>query len=542
MTKQEPISVDVLIVGGGSAALSLAIHLKNVASKENLNPTVAILEKAEAIGGHSVSGAVLNPIALNELIPNHKDLNSPLDIGVSKERFYFLSESKSLRIPVPPSLKNKGNYVISVSKFNKWLSEIAIQKGVDIFTGFSAIETLYDGDKVVGVKTCDMGLDKHSKPKSNFEPGIELKAKVTVFAEGPRGSLFQEVCQKLDLRKGKSPDTYSEGVKEIIHVNEDRFIPGTIIHTLGYPLKKSVGGTFLYAISKQDLVVGLVGYLNTTDPLFDPHRYLQQLKAHPFIYKMIKGGEVVSYAARCIPSGGYNSMPRLFADGMLVIGDSAGMVDDKKLKGIHLGMKAGILASETIVECLKKNDFSKQLEKYQDKVNNSYIRDELFEVRNFHHSLTPNIISSIPSLLFQKLKSGKNVKKDYKTTLPVLDVWGNKKEKEINSLPKPDGKLFLDKLSSVYLTKTKHDENSPNHLKVHNTKICSDSCYETFNSPCHFFCPANVYEMVEESGKHNLQVNYTNCIHCKACDIKCPHNNISWVPPEGGGGPGYTDT
>ena len=541
MAEQESINVDVLIVGCGSAALSLGIHLKNLASKENLNPTIAILEKAESVGGHSVSGAVLNPIALNELIPNHKELNSPVTTSVSKEQFHFLSKSKNLRLPVPPSLKNKGNYVISVSKFNRWLSEIAIQKGADIFTGFSAVETLYDSDRVIGVKTSDMGLDKHSKPKTNFEQGIELKAKVTVFAEGPRGSLFSKVCEKLNLRSGKAPDTYSEGVKEIIQVNEDRFIPGTIIHTLGYPLKKSVGGTFLYAISKRELVIGLVGYLNTIDPLFDPHRYLQQLKVHPFIHKMIKGGEVVSYAARCIPSGGYNSMPRLFADGMLVIGDSAGMVDDQKLKGIHLGMKSGILAAETILDCIKENDFSKKsLGKFEDRVSKSYIKNELYKVRNFHHSLSPSIIRSIPSLLFQKTKS--NIRADYKTTLPVLDVWGEEREKEINSLPKPDGKLFLDKLSSVYLTKTKHDEDSPNHLKVHDTKICSDSCYETFNSPCHFFCPANVYEMIPQEGKHQLQVNFTNCIHCKACDIKCPHNNISWTAPEGGGGPGYTDT
>ncbi len=545
MSDSQTIEVDVLIVGGGSAALSCAIHIKNLCAKKNLDSNVAILEKASMVGGHSVSGAVLNPVALEELIPDHQKLSSPTNVSVQKEKFYFLSKETSIRLPVPPPLKNKGNCIISVSKFNRWLSDVATKLGVEIFTGFAATKVLYASGKIVGVRTGDMGLDKNSKPKPNFEPGVNIKAKVVVFAEGARGSLFRQVCQKLNLRKGKAPDTYSEGVKEIIRVDEKRFIPGTVIHTLGYPLKESVGGTFVYTISEQEIVVGLVGYLNTVDPLFDPHRYLQIFKKHPLVYNMIKGGEVISYAARCIPSGGFHSMPRLYDNSMVVIGDSAGMVDDQKLKGIHLGMKSAILAAETIVDCLKDNDFSKDaLSSYEDKVNSSYIKDELCKVKHFHHALKPGMVSSVSSLFFHQITGGffKKIKKDYQTTMPVLDIWGSNKEDEINDSIKPDGKLFLDKLSGVYLTKTKHDEDSPNHLKVHDRKICSDQCYETFNSPCHFFCPANVYEMVEESGKHQLQVNYTNCIHCKACDIKCPHDNILWTAPEGGGGPGYTDT
>ena len=528
-TSRETLDVDVLIIGCGSSALSCAIHLKKLSKKFNINPSVSMIEKSQEIGAHSVSGAILNPIALNELLPDYKNLNPPTFVPVSDEKFYFLSKKSAFRLPTPPSLKNKGFFIISVSKFNRWLGQIASDLEVDIFTGFSATDAIFK-ERKVEIHTGDMGLDKHQNPKPNFQRGYSINAKIVVFAEGPRGSLFQKVSKKLNLRAGKPPDTYSLGVKEIIKVNDRRFVPGAVIHTMGFPLKKSVGGTFIYAISETEIIVGLVGYLNTLDPQFDVQLSLQQLKTHPKIYSLIKGGEVISYASRCIPSGGYYSMPKLYHDSMLVIGDSASMVDDRKLKGIHLGMKSGMLAAETIVDHFTK---SEPLKTYEQKVYSSYIRSDLKKSKDFHQLLDPSLFVSAKNLIFKKTNKNE-IKEDYSTTLPLSKIKNYQKEE----LPLPDGKLFLDKLGGVYLTKTIHDENSPNHLQIHDNKVCSQKCVDTYNSPCTFFCPASVYEMVDK----NLQINFTNCIHCKACDIKCPFDNITWNTPEGGTGPGYTDT
>ena len=566
--KRESMDADVVIVGGGVAGLSMAIHLQNLISKynqkndQNLEPTVLVLEKGAQIGAHSFSGAVLNPCALEELLEPQQipeALSACLATQVKKEAVYYLGDSYKIRFPfVPPPLKNKGHHIISLSLLNKWLGQKAEELGVHILPGFAATEVLYENDKIVGVRTGDRGRDKKGVQKSNFEMGMDLKAKVTIFAEGPRGSLFRKLASHLQLRKEKAPDTYSEGVKEIIQMPKGSTPQGQVIHTLGYPLKESVGGTFIYTLKDDRIVIGLVEYLATQNPLLDPHRELQKLKKHPFVYQMIKGGEVVEYGGRVIPAGGWNCMPQLYHDGMMVIGDSAGMVDDQKLKGIHLAMKSGILAAQTALESLINNDFSKKaLKLYEDLVMKSYIKEELYKVRNFHHTLNKGLFVSAPLLLLQQLTKGHTlfkslVKKDFQTTAPILDIWGVEREKHIeNQLPAPDGKLFFDKLSSVYLTKTEHEEDSPNHLLLQDGKICQDVCYEKFRSPCHFFCPANVYEMVpdemiDHSGnkmvKKKLKINYTNCIHCKTCDIKCPFDNILWTPPEGGGGPNYQNT
>ena len=566
---RDTMDVDVLIVGGGSAGLSAALHLQNQITKYNEEiasgarqgepipeQMITVLEKASEIGGHSLSGAVLNPGALRELMPDFKEQGCPLECEVSHDAVYYLSKKSAIKAPItPPQFRNEGKYIVEISKLNRWLGQKCEEKGINIFPGFAAVEALYEDGKVVGVRTGDKGLDKHGGQKSNFEPGLLLKAKITIFAEGTRGSLFQQVAKKLGLMERRNPDVYELGMKEVIQCLPGTVTPGQVIHTLGFPLNKSIGGTFIYTLPNDQIILGLVGYCDTPDPLFDPHRNLQQLKTHPFVYNMIKGGKVIAYGGKTLPAGGWFSMPKLYHDGCMVVGDSASMVDVKKLKGIHLAMKAGMLAAETAVEAIVKNDFtSATLKTYDDKVNASYIRDELWATRNFHQTLSKGVVQSLPFLAFQEITGGRGIlagrmlvhHKDYETTETVLDAWGpNPWEQPENQLPKPDGELFFDKLSSVYLTGTMHDEHSPSHLLVANTNVCRDVCADKYQSPCNHFCPASVYEMVADEelvGKKRLQVNYTNCIHCKTCDLKCPLDNIEWTTPEGGGGPHYKET
>jgi electron-transferring-flavoprotein dehydrogenase len=567
--QRETMDVDVLIVGGGAAGLSTALHLQNLIAAHNEavaagtkqgqaipDQMIVVLEKASEIGAHSLSGAVMNPIALRELVPNFVELGAPMDTPVKQDAVYYLGETSKFKLPVtPPPFDNHGNYIVSVSKLNRWLAQQCEAKGINIFPGFAAVECLYENGRVAGVRTGDKGIDKNGNRKGNFEPGLLLKSKMTVFAEGTRGSLFQKVANELGLMKNSNPDVYELGVKEIVQCPPGTVEAGHVIHTLGFPLRKGVGGTFIYTLPNDQIILGVVGYLDTTDPLFDPHRMLQQLKTHPFIYDMIKGGKVITYGGKSLPAGGWFSMPKLYHDGMLVIGDSASMVDVKKLKGIHLGMKAGMLAAETALEAILKGDFSADtLKVFDEKVKNSYIKKELWKTRNFHQTISKGMIASMPLLAAQEITGGRGIlgaempieHKDYETTESVLDAWGPQPwEEKPNVLPKPDGVLFFDKLSSVYLTGTMHDEDSPNHLKVANTGVCRDVCHEKYNSPCNHFCPASVYEMVPDTeipGKKRLQVNYTNCIHCKTCDIKCPFDNIDWTTPEGGGGPQYKET
>jgi electron-transferring-flavoprotein dehydrogenase len=567
--QRETMDVDVLIVGGGAAGLSAALHLANQIAAHNEAITsgakqgvtipdqmIVVLEKASEVGAHSLSGAVMNPVALRELVPNFEELGAPMETPVIHDAVYWLGETSKIKAPItPPPFDNHGNYVISVSRMNRWLAQQCEAKGVNVFPGFAAVECLYDNGRVVGVRTGDKGLDKNGNRKGNFEPGLLMKSKITIFAEGTRGSLFQKVSNHLGLMEGKNPDVYELGVKEIIQCPPGTVEAGRVIHTLGFPFKKGVGGTFIYTLPNDQIILGLVGYLDTHDPLFDPHRMLQQLKTHPFIFDMIKDGKVITYGGKSLPAGGLFSMPKLYHDGMMVIGDSASMVDVKKLKGIHLGMKAGMLAAETALDAIIAGDSSSAvLQKYDERIRASYVYDELWKTRNFHQTISKGMYASMPLLALQEITGGRGIlgsemsidHKDYETTESVLDMWGPTPwDEKPNQLPKPDGVLFFDKLSSVYLTGTMHDEDSPNHLKVANTGVCRDVCHEKYNSPCNHFCPANVYEMVpdtEIAGKKRLQVNYTNCIHCKTCDIKCPFDNIDWTTPEGGGGPNYKET
>lgn len=565
---RDTMEVDVLIVGGGAAGLSCAYKLATEIESHNQlvaegklqaepipEQMIVVLEKGPEVGAHSFSGAVLNPKALAELIPNYKELNCPLDAEVTKDAVYYLGESSAFKLPVtPPPFHNIGKSIISLSKFNRWLAQQCEAKGINIFPGFAAVEALYEGDKIVGVRTGDKGRDKEGKPKANFEPGLILKAKTTVFAEGTRGSLFKQVSKKLNLRAGKNAEVFEEGVKEVIQMPAGTVEAGQVIHTMGYPLNKSIGGTFIYTIPGDKIILGIVAYLDSKDPLLDPHRELQKLKTHPFIANMIKGGKVLAYGGKTLPAGGWYSMPKLYGDGFMVCGDSASMVDVQKLKGIHLAMKSGMTAAEVAFEAIKKQDSSSEtLKLYEAKVHESYIKAELYRVRNFHQTLSKGMFASLPLIALQEITGGRglfdNMKShiDSKVTLKVSDVWGSEGGLGVgeNKLPQADGTLMFDKLGSVYLTGTMHDEDSPNHLLLQDGDICRTVCEPKYKSPCVQFCPASVYEMLpsgQEAGKYDLQINYTNCIHCKTCDIKCPFENIEWTVPEGGGGPKYTET
>lgn len=563
----ETMDVDVLIVGGGAAGLSAALHLQNQIQKHNEDVSsgkisaevipdqmIVVLEKASEVGAHSLSGAVLNPSSLQELIPDFREQGCPIDAEVTYDAVHYLGESWSMKLPItPPPFQNHGNYIVSLAKFNRWLGSQCEAKGINIFPGFAAVEALYEGDKIVGVRTGDKGRDKAGNPKSNFEPGLILKSKLVIFAEGTRGSLFKQVSKKLDLRKGKNPETFEEGVKEVIQMPAGTVTPGQVIHTAGYPLNKSIGGSFVYTIPGDKIVLGLVAYLDTKDPLLDPHRELQKMKTHPFFEKMLKGGKVIAYGGKTLPAGGWYSMPKLYGDGFVVCGDSASMVDVQKLKGIHLAMKSGMLAAETALVAIQKQDFSSGVTKtYSDKIENSFVKKELYRVRNFHQTLSKGFLAALPLIGLQEITGGRGLfdnmtsHKDFMTTETAVSVWGPEALKAPeNQLPKPDGMLFYDKLSSVYLTGTSHDEDSPNHLLLQDGDICRTVCEPKFKSPCTHFCPASVYEMVPAANSrpgYDLQINYTNCIHCKTCDIKCPFENIDWTVPEGGGGPKYQET
>lgn len=554
---RETMEVDVLIVGGGAAGLSCAYHLSQLIEKNGSikDPMIVVLEKGSEIGAHSFSGAVLKPTALKELIPNYKEEGCPIEADVTYDAVHFLTDNGSMKLPItPPPFHNVGNHIVSLSKLNRWLAEKCEQRGINIFPGFAAVEALYEGDKIVGIRTGDKGRDKNGKPKANFEPGLILKSKMVVFAEGTRGSLFKQVSKKLDLRKGKNPEVFEEGVKEIIQMPAGTVTPGQVIHTMGFPLKKSIGGTFIYTLPGDKIVVGIVAYLDTHDPLLDPHRELQKLKTHPFMQKMLQGGKVVAYGGKTLPAGGWYSMPKLYGDGWVVVGDSASMVDVQKLKGIHLAMKSGMQAAEVALQALVAGDSSEKVtSKYEELIKNSFVKTELYRVRNFHQTLSKGLVASLPMIALQEITGGRGLfdgmktHTDASTTEKVVDIWGPEGLKDPeNQLPKPDNtNMFFDKLSSVYLTGTMHDEDSPNHLILKNGDICRTVCEPQYKSPCNHFCPAAVYEMVpskKPDGPYDLQINYTNCIHCKTCDIKCPFENIDWTVPEGGGGPKYVET
>src|SRR6266567_2859331 len=550
---------DIVIVGGGPAGMACALRLSQLIDGHNAkNPdsqlskeSIYVLEKSREIGQHCLSGALLDPRSMHELLPGFEK-EAPLDAEVSKEAVYFLTEKGKFKFPItPPPLRDHGNYVVSLNRFVKWLGGKVEETGITIFTGFAGSELLFDGDKVSGVRTDDKGVDKQNQKKSNFEPGYGLKSKITVLAEGPRGSLTKQLVGKYDLQQGRNPQVYGIGVKELWEVPSGAISKGQVIYTMGWPLTtKEYGGGWLYGAKDNIVSLAYVTSLDYADPRIDPQRVLQQFKTHPLISDLLRGGKLVRYGAKTFPYGGWYSQPTLAGNGWMIVGDSAGFVNSRRLKGIHLAIKSGMLAAETAFTALLENNFSAaKLLQYKDSVDASWIKDELWEVRNFHQGFENGMIPGLLHTALQQVTGGRGLHEVYPAHA------GHTRMKHLNELPqdggnrahllgnaKDDGKLTFDKLTDLYHSGTKHEEDQPSHLVIADTNICNTRCVTEFGNPCQNFCPANVYEMEESPsaliGKQ-IHLNPSNCVHCKTCDIMDPYEIITWVPPEGGGGPNY---
>ncbi|HEV8238954.1 MAG TPA: electron transfer flavoprotein-ubiquinone oxidoreductase [Thermoanaerobaculia bacterium] len=559
--RRETLDIDVLFVGAGPASLAGAYHLAKLIERHNttatkkLQPSIAVLEKGKEIGSHALSGAVLDARALAELFPDDWR-SAPLEGEVGAEEVLVLTGKRAAGLPIiPPPLQNHGNYVASLGKLVKWMAPKVEAMGVDVFTEFPAALALVDGKRVTGVRTGDKGLDKHGKPKANYEPGVDIKTRVTVLGEGPRGTLAKQLENAFSLQEGRNPQIYAIGLKEVWEVPAGRVKPGMVIHTMGWPLGTDIfGGGFLYGMQNDQLIAGLVVGLDYRNPWLDPHQEFQRWKTHPRIRALLDGGRMTHYGAKAIPEGGWYSMPKLAGDGFLLVGDSAGLLNSQRLKGIHLAMKSGMLAAETIFEALREDAAgtgplaAATLARYEQKVQASWIRDELWAVRNFHQAFDHGLFAGMLQAGLGMVTGGRG----FGVASRLHTEPGHERIVKLTSpagkalRPPPavpsDGKLTFDKLADVYNSGTAHDEEQPVHLLVHDTTICVDRCTQEYGNPCQRFCPAAVYEMVPDpaaAAGRRLQINASNCVHCKTCDVMDPYQIITWVPPEGGGGPSY---
>ncbi len=537
----ETMEFDVLIVGAGPSGLSAAIKLKQLALAEKRDLSVCILEKGSQVGAHILSGAVLEPRSLKELLPDTWK-EAPLDTSVNQDLFYFLTQNKSYKLPTPKPMTNHGNYIISLGELCVFLAAQAEQLGCEIYPGFAATEVLFnDKNQVIGVATGSVGVDKQGNQTGHYQPGMHLLARQTLLAEGCRGQLSQFIMSRYHLRDHVQPQTYALGIKEIWRVNEKMHQPGKVIHTIGWPLDQATyGGSFVYHLSNQQVALGFVVGLDYKNPWLNPFAELQRFKTHPLIHPVLNGGERIAYGARALNEGGWQSLPKLTFPGGALIGDSAGFLNVPKIKGIHLVMKSGMLAAEACFDAINENTTEQiELGAYSRKVNQSWVAHELYSVRNirpgFRMGLMPGLINAAFETYITRGHSPWTLPNhaDHKTLIPA------DKAKKIN-YPKPDGKLTFDRLSSVFLSNTFHEENQPSHLKLKNPKLAIDVNLKVYASPESRYCPAGVYEIVEEEAGPRLQINAQNCIHCKTCDIKDPRQNIVWKAPEGSGGPNYS--
>src|SRR3954470_276139 len=565
--ERESIEMDVLFVGAGPASLSGALHLSRLISEHNEavekgarkgkplgEIQIAVIEKGATVGAHILSGAVMDPKALKELIPDFLEQGAPVESPVNEDYFMYLTKTRAIKSPVtPPPLKNHGYYIVSLNRLTAWLGEKCEEAGVNVFPEFPGADLIYDeNDRVIGVRTGDKGIDKEGKPKENFEPGVDLLAKVTVLGEGPRGSLTKKLSERLNLNEGREPQVYSLGIKELWELPDDRYPAGRVTHTLGFPSDaQTYGGGWIYGMQNRILNIGYVTGLDYRDPLLDPHAEFQRFKQHPFLARLLEGGKMIRYGAKTIAAGGPFAMPQIYAGGVLLVGDCAGFLNSQRLKGIHTAIKSGMLAAEAIFEALVANDFSaRQLGRYKQLVNESWIMKELRKIRNFHAGFRRGRWLGLANAGLQFITGGRSWGLFERATtepghealekLSAYGYHGDQIEQRYKGL-RFDGKVTFNKLTDVYHAAVGHDEDQPAHLHVLDTNICSTRCAEEYGNPCQRFCPAAVYEMVEggEDGKRRLQINFSNCVHCKTCDIMDPYQIINWVTPEGGGGPDY---
>lgn len=545
---RESMEFDVVIVGGGPAGLSAAIRLRQLAQEAGEELMVCVIEKGSEIGAHTLSGAVVDPKALNELIPDWKDQGAPMGEPVTENHHWVLSESGKSELPhfmMPPLMSNDGMYTLSLGNLTRWLAEQAEALEVEIYPGFAASEILYHEDgRVKGVATGDMGIGKDGEKKDSFEPGVELHAKYTLFAEGCRGSLSKDLEGQFKLREGREPQTYGIGIKELWDIDPAKHKGGRVIHTQGWPLNDTAGGGFIYHQENNQVAIGFVVTLDYENPHLSPFDEMQRLKTHPAVQEILEGGRRVAYGARAINEGGLQSVPKLSFPGGALIGCAAGFVNVPRIKGSHNAMKSGMLAAETAFEALKAGSAGEvELTGYEEAFKNSWIYDDLYKVRNARPSLSKfgiklgtiyagfdmwmNTIGL--GFLMPTFKHGHGDHETLKAAedMPKIDY------------PKPDGVITFDKLSSVFLSNTNHEEDQPSHLTLKDDSIPVSINLAKFDGPEQRFCPAGVYEYVGEEGEKRLQINAQNCVHCKTCDIKDYSQNINWVVPEGGGGPNY---
>src|SRR3954447_3127771 len=538
MAEREAMEFDVVVVGAGPAGLSAAIRLKQLAPDAG----VCVVEKGGEVGAHILSGAVIEPRALNELIPDWQERGAPLTTPAKHDRFLFLTKRRAYKLPTPPQMHNEGNYIVSLGDVCRWLATQAEELGVEIYPGFAAAELLIEDGRVVGVGTGDMGLEKSGEPGLNYQPGMELRAPYTLFAEGCRGNLSKQLMARFDLRRGVQPQTYALGVKELWEVPAANHRPGLIEHTIGWPLgPQTYGGSWLYHWGENLVSYGFVVGLDYSNPWLSPFDEMQRLKTHPAIRKHFHGGRRITYGARALSEGGYQSIPKLTFPGGAIIGDAAGFLNVPKIKGTHAAMKSGMLAAEAVAEALA-NGRPADPAAFETRFRQSWLSDELRHVRNIRPAFAKYGLygglaySGLDTYVFKGRAPWtlRHKHADYETLTPA------DKAPKIE-YPKPDGQLTFDRLSSVFISNTNHAEDQPAHLKLRDPERAIAVNYRLYDSPEQRYCPAGVYEIVSESGTGapRLQINAQNCVHCKTCDIKDPEQNIDWVVPEGGGGPNY---
>ncbi len=538
--ERDSLEYDVVIVGSGPSGLAAGIRIRQLCEENGKDLSVCILEKASEVGAHILSGAVLQPTALNELIPDWKDKNAPLNTPVTSDRFVFLTKKSAFRLPTPPQMNNHGNYIISLGNLCRWLAEQAEAIGVDIYPGYAASEVLYDGDTVKGVATGDMGIGRDGQPTANYTPGAELHARYTLFAEGCRGSLTKTLLERFSLRDNVDPQTFGIGIKELWEIDEKKHKQGTVWHSIGWPLdRQTYGGSFLYHLEDNQVSIGFVVGLDYQNPYLSPFEEFQRFKHHPSVKSVLENGRRIAYGARALNEGGFQSIPKLTFPGGALIGDCAGFLNTPKIKGTHTSMKSGMIAAESAFEYLT-SESSREQPDYTEKLKQSWVWDELYRARNIRPAFQKGMwaglmYSGLDTYLFRGRAPW--------TFHHHEDHASLKKAAESKQIeyPKPDGVISFDKNSSVFLSNTNHEENQPIHLTLADDRIPIDVNLKLYDAPEQRYCPAGVYEIIRDQAddEPRLMINAQNCVHCKTCDIKDITQNINWVVPEGGGGPNY---